>query len=142
MLPRVFTDKETQARGESACISDITYDDMVDVAAMTSNDQVTKTRRRRRRRQTVRKWREMNQTEQSGIEDRRGNLTVRRKRKEKKATSVLERGKKEKGSEKKGKRGDLNNAFSAPRICTVDAGYLARLVRLPAWEMSRAPTFE
>ncbi|TEA25849.1 hypothetical protein DBR06_SOUSAS28310006, partial [Sousa chinensis] len=26
----------------------------------------------------------------------------------------------------------LNRAFSAPRICTVDAGYLARLVRLPA----------
>lgn len=26
----------------------------------------------------------------------------------------------------------LNRAFSAPRICTVEAGYLARLVRLPA----------
>lgn len=26
----------------------------------------------------------------------------------------------------------LNRAFSAPRICTVDAGYLARFVRLPA----------
>ena len=25
-----------------------------------------------------------------------------------------------------------NRAFSAPRICTVDAGYLARLVREPA----------
>lgn len=34
----------------------------------------------------------------------------------------------------------LNRAFSAPRICTVDAGYLARLVRLPAWEIRRAPT--
>lgn len=34
----------------------------------------------------------------------------------------------------------LNKAFSAPRICTVDAGYLARFVRLPAWEMRRAPT--
>lgn len=34
----------------------------------------------------------------------------------------------------------LNRAFSAPRICTVDAGYLARLVRLPACEMRRAPT--
>lgn len=26
----------------------------------------------------------------------------------------------------------LNNAFSAPRICTVLAGYLLRLVKLPA----------
>lgn len=34
----------------------------------------------------------------------------------------------------------LNRAFSAPRICTVDAGYLAKLVRLPACEMRRAPT--
>mmetsp|Transcript_75311 Transcript_75311/g.130401 ORF Transcript_75311/g.130401 Transcript_75311/m.130401 type:complete len:208 (-) Transcript_75311:534-1157(-) len=32
-----------------------------------------------------------------------------------------------------------NRAFSAPRICTVDAGYLARLVKLPACEISRAP---
>mmetsp|Transcript_4881 Transcript_4881/g.14168 ORF Transcript_4881/g.14168 Transcript_4881/m.14168 type:complete len:333 (+) Transcript_4881:75-1073(+) len=31
------------------------------------------------------------------------------------------------------------SAFSAPRICTVDAGYLARFVRLPACEISRAP---
>merc|ERR1719199_568592 len=30
-------------------------------------------------------------------------------------------------------------AFSAPRIWTVDAGYFARLMRLPACEMSRAP---
>lgn len=37
--------------------------------------------------------------------------------------------------------GYLNSAFSAPRICTVDAGYLARLVRLPACEMRRAPTW-
>lgn len=36
----------------------------------------------------------------------------------------------------------LNRAFSAPRICTVEAGYLARFVRLPAWEMRRAPTCE
>ena len=36
---------------------------------------------------------------------------------------------------------NLNNAFSAPKIWTVDAGYLAKLVRLPAWEMSLAPTF-
>ena len=35
---------------------------------------------------------------------------------------------------------ELNRAFSAPSICTVEAGYLARLVRLPAWEMSRALT--
>ena len=35
-----------------------------------------------------------------------------------------------------------NKAFSAPRICTVEAGYLARLVKLPAWEMRRAPTCE
>ena len=34
----------------------------------------------------------------------------------------------------------LKRAFSAPRICTVEAGYLARLVRLPAWEIRRAPT--
>eukprot|EP00966_Prymnesium_polylepis_P227217 5257855-Prymnesium_polylepis.1 len=32
------------------------------------------------------------------------------------------------------------SAFSAPRICTVDAGYLARLVKLPACEMRRAAT--
>ena len=31
-------------------------------------------------------------------------------------------------------------AFSAPKICTVLAGYLARLVRLPAWLIRRAPT--
>mmetsp|Transcript_32959 Transcript_32959/g.94823 ORF Transcript_32959/g.94823 Transcript_32959/m.94823 type:complete len:234 (-) Transcript_32959:20-721(-) len=31
------------------------------------------------------------------------------------------------------------SAFSAPRICTVDAGYLARFVRLPACEIRRAP---
>mmetsp|Transcript_107338 Transcript_107338/g.269216 ORF Transcript_107338/g.269216 Transcript_107338/m.269216 type:complete len:217 (-) Transcript_107338:757-1407(-) len=30
-------------------------------------------------------------------------------------------------------------AFSAPKICTVDAGYFARFVRLPACEISRAP---
>lgn len=35
----------------------------------------------------------------------------------------------------------LKRAFSAPRICTVEAGYLARFVRLPAWEMRRAPTY-
>lgn len=35
----------------------------------------------------------------------------------------------------------LNRAFSAPRIWTVDAGYLARLVKLPAWEIRRAPTW-
>ena len=28
----------------------------------------------------------------------------------------------------------LNSAFSAPRICTVDAGYLAKLVKEPAAE--------
>mmetsp|Transcript_12147 Transcript_12147/g.28515 ORF Transcript_12147/g.28515 Transcript_12147/m.28515 type:complete len:231 (-) Transcript_12147:84-776(-) len=32
------------------------------------------------------------------------------------------------------------SAFSAPKICTVEAGYFARFVREPAWEMSRAPT--
>lgn len=32
------------------------------------------------------------------------------------------------------------SAFSAPRICTVLAGYLARLVSEPAWAMRRAPT--
>lgn len=35
----------------------------------------------------------------------------------------------------------LNRAFSAPRICTVDAGYLAKFVRLPAWAISLAPTW-
>lgn len=35
----------------------------------------------------------------------------------------------------------LKRAFSAPKICTVEAGYLAKLVRLPAWEISRAPTY-
>ena len=34
----------------------------------------------------------------------------------------------------------LKRAFSAPRIWTVEAGYLARLVSDPAWEMSLAPT--
>ena len=33
-----------------------------------------------------------------------------------------------------------NRAFSAPRIWTVEAGYLARLVSEPACEMRRAPT--
>lgn len=35
----------------------------------------------------------------------------------------------------------LKRAFSAPRIWTVDAGYFARFVRLPAWEINRAPTW-
>jgi hypothetical protein len=30
-------------------------------------------------------------------------------------------------------------AFSAPRICTVEAGYFAREVKLPACEISLAP---
>ena len=34
----------------------------------------------------------------------------------------------------------LKRAFSAPKIWMVLAGYLARLVRLPAWEISLAPT--
>lgn len=34
-----------------------------------------------------------------------------------------------------------NKAFSAPKICTVLAGYLARFTRLPAWEISLAPTY-
>lgn len=34
----------------------------------------------------------------------------------------------------------LKRAFSAPKICTVEAGYLARLVRLPAWAIKRAAT--
>ena len=33
------------------------------------------------------------------------------------------------------------SAFSAPKICTVDAGYFAKLVKLPALEISRAPTY-
>mmetsp|Transcript_58414 Transcript_58414/g.178116 ORF Transcript_58414/g.178116 Transcript_58414/m.178116 type:complete len:298 (-) Transcript_58414:167-1060(-) len=33
-----------------------------------------------------------------------------------------------------------NSAFSAPRICTVLDGCLAKLMSEPAWEMSRAPT--
>ena len=31
------------------------------------------------------------------------------------------------------------SAFSAPRICTVLAGYLDKLVKLPAWLIRRAP---
>merc|ERR1712079_342854 len=31
-------------------------------------------------------------------------------------------------------------AFSAPKICTVDAGYLAKLVNDPAWDINLAPT--
>ena len=34
----------------------------------------------------------------------------------------------------------LNNAFSAPSICTVDAGYLAKFVKEPACDIKRAPT--
>ena len=34
----------------------------------------------------------------------------------------------------------LNKAFYAPRICTVDAGHLAKFTKLPAWQMSLAPT--
>merc|ERR1719370_912660 len=34
----------------------------------------------------------------------------------------------------------LNRAFSAPRIWTVLAGHLAKLVKLPACEIRRAPT--
>lgn len=36
----------------------------------------------------------------------------------------------------------LNKAFSAPNICTVLAGYLAKFVKLPAWDISRAPTLK
>merc|ERR1719245_1113864 len=32
------------------------------------------------------------------------------------------------------------SAFSAPKICTVDAGYLAKLVKDPAWDINLAPT--
>jgi len=34
----------------------------------------------------------------------------------------------------------LNSAFSAPRIWRVEEGHLARFVRLPAWDIRRAPT--
>lgn len=34
----------------------------------------------------------------------------------------------------------LNRAFSAPKIWTVEAGCLARFIKLPAWLMRRAPT--
>lgn len=34
----------------------------------------------------------------------------------------------------------LNNAFSAPKIWTVDAGYFAKFVNEPACEIKRAPT--
>jgi len=33
-----------------------------------------------------------------------------------------------------------NRAFSAPSICTVEAGCFARFIRDPAWDMRRAPT--
>ena len=35
----------------------------------------------------------------------------------------------------------LNKAFSAPKICTVEAGYFARFVRLPACDINHAPTY-
>jgi len=34
----------------------------------------------------------------------------------------------------------LNNAFSAPNIWTVEAGHFAKLTKLPAWQISLAPT--
>lgn len=34
----------------------------------------------------------------------------------------------------------LNKAFSAPRIWIVEAGYLAKLVNEPEWEISFEPT--
>jgi len=34
----------------------------------------------------------------------------------------------------------LNNAFSAPRIWIVDAGYLLKFVNEPAWDINLAPT--
>jgi len=34
----------------------------------------------------------------------------------------------------------LNNAFSAPKICIVDAGYLAKFVSDPEWAINLAPT--
>ena len=39
-----------------------------------------------------------------------------------------------------GERSYLKRAFSAPRIWTVEAGYLARLVNDPACDISLAPT--
>ena len=36
----------------------------------------------------------------------------------------------------------LKRAFSAPKICTVEAGYFAKFVRLPACEINRAPTWK
>ena len=35
---------------------------------------------------------------------------------------------------------NLKRAFSAPRIWSVEEGHLAKFVRLPAWEIKRAPT--
>lgn len=35
----------------------------------------------------------------------------------------------------------LNKAFSAPKIWTVDAGYFAKFVKLPACDIRRAPTY-
>jgi len=35
----------------------------------------------------------------------------------------------------------LNNAFYAPKIWIVDAGNLLKFTKLPAWEISLAPTF-
>merc|ERR1719429_126436 len=34
----------------------------------------------------------------------------------------------------------LNRAFSAPNICTVEAGCLARFIKVPAWAINLAPT--
>ena len=49
LLPRAFADKEIQACRQGAGISDVAYHEMVDMATMRSNDQVTKTRGRRKR---------------------------------------------------------------------------------------------
>ena len=34
----------------------------------------------------------------------------------------------------------LNKAFSAPKIWIVEAGHLAKLTKLPAWQINLAPT--
>ena len=34
----------------------------------------------------------------------------------------------------------MKSAFSAPKIYTVDAGYLAKFINDPAWAISLAPT--
>ena len=60
--------------------------------------------------------------------------THKEKEREKKKREKREREREREREEgfQREKKAYLKSAFSAPRICTVEAGYLARFVRLPA----------